>query len=90
MGTFVVKKEADGHYSVTLKVKGGHVMLNGIKHLSKSSCKNGIEIIRANATDNLKYEYKKTFDGKFNSGLNLFMVRYWGTARFTKLPNTVM
>ena len=65
MGIFIVKKEEDGHYSVTLKVKGGHIMLNSIKHLSKSSCKDGIEIIRANATDNLKYEYKKTFDGKF-------------------------
>jgi uncharacterized protein len=65
MGIFIVKKEEDGHYYVTLKVKGGHIMLNGMKHLSKSSCKNVIENIRANATDNLKYEYKKTFDGKF-------------------------
>lgn len=64
MGIFIVKEE-DGHFYVTLKVKGGHVMLNGIKHLSKSSCKNGIEIIRANASDHLKYEFKKTFDGKF-------------------------
>jgi len=65
MGIFIVKKEKDGHYYVTLKAKGGHVMLNSIKHLSKSSCKEGIEIIRANASDNLKYDYKKTFDGKF-------------------------
>jgi len=65
MGIFVVKKEDDGHYSVTLKVKGGHIILNGIRHISKSSCKDGIEIIRANASDNLKYDYKKTFDGKF-------------------------
>ena len=65
MGVFIVKKEENGHYFVTLKVKGGHIMFNSISHLSKSSCKNGIEIIRANASDNLKYEYKKTFDGKF-------------------------
>jgi uncharacterized protein YegP (UPF0339 family) len=65
MGIFVVKKEDDGHYSVTLKVKGGHIILNGIRHISKSSCKDVIEIIRANAADNLKYDYKKTFDGKF-------------------------
>jgi len=65
MGTFIVKKEEDGHFYVTLKAKGGHEMLNSIKHLSKSSCKVGIEIIRANAIDHLKYEYKKTFDGKF-------------------------
>ena len=65
MGIFVVKKEDDGHYSVTLKVKGGHIILNSIRHISKSSCKDGIEIIRANASDKLKYDYKKTFDGKF-------------------------
>ena len=40
-------------------------MLNSTKHLSKSSCRNGIEIIRANASDNLKYEYKKTYEGKY-------------------------
>ena len=65
MGIFIVKKEIDGHYYVTLKVKGGRVILNSLKHLSATSCKNGIEIIRANAPDNLKYEYKKTYDGKF-------------------------
>ena len=65
MGIFIVKKEEDGRYYVTLKVKGGHIMLNSVSHLSKSSCKIGIEIIRANASDHLKYEYKKTFDGKF-------------------------
>ena len=64
MGIFIIKKE-DGHYYVTLKVKGGREILNSIKHLSKSSCKTGIEIIRANCPDKLKYEYKKTFDGKF-------------------------
>ena len=65
MGIFIVKKEKDGHYYVTLKVKGGNIMLNSIRHSSKSVCKDGIEIIRASATDNLKYEYKKTYDGKF-------------------------
>jgi hypothetical protein len=65
MGIFIVKKEIDGHYYVTLKVKGGRVILNSLKHQSASSCKNGIETIRANAADNLKYEYKKTYDGKF-------------------------
>jgi uncharacterized protein YegP (UPF0339 family) len=65
MGFFIVTKESDGHYYVTLKAKNGRVILNSLKHLSKSACKSGIESIRANANDNLKYEYKKTFDGKF-------------------------
>ncbi len=65
MGIFIVKREENGHYYVTLKAKGGHIILNSVRHPSKSSCKNGIEIIRANASDKLKYEYKKTFDGKF-------------------------
>ena len=65
MGIFIVKKETDGNYIVTLKVKGGRVILFGQKHRSKISCKSIIETIRTNATDNLKYEYKKTYDGKF-------------------------
>ena len=65
MGTYTVTKNNEGHYFVTLKAKDGRIILNSQKHLSKESCKSGIETIRTNATDNLKYEYKKTFDGKF-------------------------
>ena len=65
MGVFTVKKESDGHYCITLKAKNGRVILSGQKHLSKSECINGIESIRASASDNLRYDYKKTFDGKF-------------------------
>lgn len=82
MGIFIVKKEKDGHFYASLKVKGGHVMLNGIRHLSKSSCKDGIEIIRASATDNLKYEYKKTFDGKFYFRLKSVHGEVLGNSKF--------
>lgn len=81
MGIFIVKKEEDGHYYVTLKVKGGRIMLNSIRHPSKSSCKDGIEIIRANASDNLKYEYKKTFDGKFYFRLKSFYGEVLGNSK---------
>jgi uncharacterized protein YegP (UPF0339 family) len=65
MGIFVVMKENDGHYYVTLKANGGRIILNSLKYLTKTACKSRIETIRINATDNLKYAYKKTFDGKF-------------------------
>ena len=65
MGTFTVIRENDGNYYVTLKTKNGRTVFNSLKHVSKSACKDEIETIRVNATDNLKYEYKKTFDGKF-------------------------
>jgi len=65
MGTFTVTRENDGNYYVTLKSKNGQIILNSLKHLSLSSCKDGIETIRTCAIDNLKYDYKKTFDGKF-------------------------
>lgn len=65
MGTYTVTKNNEGHYFVTLKAKNGRIILNSQKHHSKESCKSGIEIIRSIATDKLKYEYKKTFDGKF-------------------------
>lgn len=65
MGTFIVQKNDDGHYFIKLKAKNGKVILNSLKYLSKSVCKNEIETIRIIAKDNLKYEYKKTFDGKF-------------------------
>lgn len=65
MGTFTVTREKDGNYYVTLKSKTGLIILNSLKHISLSACKDGIETIRTCAIDNLKYDYKKTFDGKF-------------------------
>jgi len=65
MGTFTVTREDDGKYYVILKSGNGRIILNSLKHVSKSACKDGIETIRVNAVDNLKYDYKKTFDGKF-------------------------
>lgn len=61
----IVTKENDGNYYVALKTKDGRIILNSFKHLSKDACKTGIEIIRASAIDSFKYEYKKTYDGKF-------------------------
>ena len=65
MGTFIVTKNDDGHFIIKLKAKNGKVILNSLKYLSKSVCKSEIETIRDIASDNLKYEYKKTFNGKF-------------------------
>lgn len=81
MGFFIVKKESDGHYSITLKAKNGLVILNSQKHHSKSDCKNGIETIRASATDNLKYDYKKTFDGKFYFSLKSVLGEVLGNSK---------
>ena len=64
-GIFTVTKENDGNYYFTLKSKNGQLILNSLKHISLFACKDGIETIRASAIDNLKYDYKKTFDGKF-------------------------
>lgn len=65
MGTFIVDRSNDGHYILKLKAKNGKVILNSLNYLSKSICKSEIETIRMIASDILKYEYKKTFDGKF-------------------------
>ena len=65
MGTFIVDKNKDGQYFIKLKAKNGKVILNSLRYLSKSVCKNDIETIRITAKDNIKYEYKKTYDGKF-------------------------
>ena len=65
MGTFIVDKNKDGQYFIKLKAKNGKVILNSLRYLSKSVCKSDIETIRVMSTDILKYEYKKTFDGKF-------------------------
>ena len=65
MGTFIVTKDKEGYYYIRLKTKKGKVILNSLRYFSKSVCKSEIETIRVTAIDTLKYEYRKTYNGKF-------------------------
>jgi len=48
-----------------LKARNGQVILSSQGYASKSSCKNGIESVMKNASDEANFESKESSNGKF-------------------------
>jgi uncharacterized protein YegP (UPF0339 family) len=65
MGKFIITKKPNGLYYYTLKADNGQVMLSSEGYSSISGVMNGIQSVKHNATDLLKFEKKKSSNGKF-------------------------
>lgn len=64
MGTFIIKKRANGEFQFDLKANNGQVILTSEGYSAKSGCENGIESVRKNAQDDAKFERKTSVNGK--------------------------
>jgi len=65
MGKFVIDRGPDANYYFTLISSTGEVIFTSGKYFFKAACKNGIDTVRVNATNYLKYELGTTYDGKY-------------------------
>jgi len=61
---FCLSKGKDGKDYFTLKAGNGEVILQSQGYSSASGCENGIESVRANASDESKYECREAKDGR--------------------------
>ncbi len=60
----IFQSEGNEKYYFRLKAKNGQVILSSQGYTSKASCKNGIESVRTNSTDDANFERKTSSDGK--------------------------
>lgn len=67
-GYFEVDKRADGQFTFRLKA-GADVILTSEAYTTKAACLNGIESVKANASDEDRYRRTMTPDGKFRFAL---------------------
>jgi uncharacterized protein len=58
MGKFVIKTAKNGEFFFNLKAGNGETILTSEMYTTKSSCKNGIESVQNNCTDDKKYDRK--------------------------------
>lgn len=65
MGTFVIKKRTNGEFQFDLKAANGQIILTSEGYSAKSGCENGIESVRKNAQDDVKFERKTSANGKY-------------------------
>jgi uncharacterized protein YegP (UPF0339 family) len=64
-GKFEIFKDKKGEFRFRLKAGNGQIILTSEGYKSKSSCKNGIESVRKNASDSGRFESKETKAGKY-------------------------
>lgn len=62
---FIIEKSKNGKFHFTLTAKNGQVILTSEQYNSKSSCQNGIESVKKNASDTSKFVKLSAKNGKF-------------------------
>lgn len=64
MAKFVITKRTNGEYQFNLKASNGQTILTSEGYSSKSGCKNGIDSVKRNSTDDSKFDRKKSSNDK--------------------------
>lgn len=64
MGKFVIKTQKDGQFYFNLLAGNGQSILKSEAYTTKPACQNGINSVKANATDDSKYDRKESTNGK--------------------------
>ncbi|MBO9204104.1 MULTISPECIES: YegP family protein [Niastella] len=64
MGKFVITKRVDGDFQFSLKAGNGETILYSEGYSSRSTCQNGIDSVKTNASDDNKYDLRVASNGK--------------------------
>ncbi len=64
MGKFVISKRKNGEFQFNLKASNGQVILASEGYTTKAACKNGIESVMKNSTEDKRFDRKKSKNGK--------------------------
>ncbi|MBS1508845.1 MAG: YegP family protein [Bacteroidetes bacterium] len=64
MGKFVISTRSNGEFQFNLKADNGEVILTSEGYTTRAACDNGIESVRKNATDDARYDRKRSTNQK--------------------------
>lgn len=79
-GKFVVSKRSNGEFQFNLKAGNGQVILASEGYADRAGCKNGIESVKKNSTDDARYERKTSSNRKFFFNLHAANGQVIGTS----------
>lgn len=65
MSKFTIFKGSNGNYYFNLKAGNGEKVLASEGYTYKSSCENGIDSVKENATNDSRYEKKTSYNSKY-------------------------
>ncbi|MBF7090870.1 YegP family protein [Flavobacterium sp. ALJ2] len=64
MGKFVITKRTNGEFQFNLKANNGQTILASEGYSAKAGCLNGIESVKTNSQDDLKFTRETAKNGK--------------------------
>lgn len=80
MGKFVISKRTNGEFQFNLKADNNQVILTSEGYTTRAACDNGIESVRKNATDDARYERKRSTNDKYYFNLKATNGQVIGTS----------
>jgi uncharacterized protein YegP (UPF0339 family) len=69
IGYFEIRTRTDGQFMFNLKAGDHETILTSEAYTTKAACLNGIESVKKNAPDDVRYRRTTTPDGKFRFAL---------------------
>jgi uncharacterized protein len=64
MAKFVINTRSNGEFQFNLKADNGQVILTSEGYSTRAACENGIAAVRKNASDDARYDRKKSSNNK--------------------------
>jgi uncharacterized protein YegP (UPF0339 family) len=64
MGKFVITTRSNGEFQFNLKADNSQIILTSEGYTTKAACENGIESVKKNATEDSRFDRKKSSNGK--------------------------
>lgn len=80
MAKFEITQRTNKEYQFNLKASNGEVILSSEGYTTKSNCKNGIESVKKNATEDSRYERKESKNKKWYFNLKATNGQIIGTS----------
>lgn len=80
MGKFVITKRKNDEFQFNLKASNGQVILSSEGYATKSSCENGIESVKTNSQNDLRFDRKTSTNDKFYFNLKASNGQIIGTS----------
>ena len=64
MGKFVITTRKNGEFQFNLKAGNGQVILSSEGYSTKASCMNGVDSVKTNAQNDVRFDRKTSANGK--------------------------
>ncbi|WP_246858809.1 YegP family protein [Chitinophaga sp. XS-30] len=86
MGKFIISTRSNGEFQFVLKADNGETILVSEGYTAKANCHNGVAAVKANSTDEGKYEKKVSANGKHYFTLKASNGQVIGTSEMYETP----